>query len=60
VSTSTLVGPWSIRIAQRRRLLRGSGEVQTGHLQPIKGTPLEVPQPRTVTRMGYRAAASPW
>jgi hypothetical protein len=51
VSTSTLVPPLSIRIAQRRRRLRGSPEVHTAHRQPITGTPLEVPQPRTVTRM---------
>jgi hypothetical protein len=52
VSTSTLVAPPSIKIAQRRRRLRGSADVHTAQRQPITGTPLEVPQPRTVTRMG--------
>ena len=40
-----------MKIEQRRRLLRGSGERQTAQSQPICGTPEEVPQPSTVTRM---------
>ena len=36
-------------IAQRRRLFRGSSDVQTAQRQPIIGTPDEVPHPRTVT-----------
>jgi len=31
------------------RLSRGSLEVHTEHLQPIVGTPMEVPEPRTVS-----------
>ena len=31
---------------QRVRLLRGLVEMQTGHLQPIMGTPWDVPVPR--------------
>ncbi|MEM9081484.1 MAG: hypothetical protein AAGC74_12420 [Verrucomicrobiota bacterium] len=30
------------------RVLRGSGEVQTGQSQPMTGTPTEVPVPRKV------------
>jgi hypothetical protein len=36
-------------------LSRGSLEVQTAHVQPIIGTPLDVPVPRNVTRAGARA-----
>ena len=36
---------------QRVRWLRGSAEVQTGHLQAIIGTPCEVPEPRMMTSM---------
>ena len=36
-----MVAPSSIRIAQRRRRLRGSVDVHTAQRQPITGTPLE-------------------
>ena len=32
------------------RLSRGSLDVHTAHRQPIVGTPMEVPEPRTVNR----------
>lgn len=32
----------------RSRELRGSWLVQTGHVQPVSGTPVEVPVPRKV------------
>jgi hypothetical protein len=31
---------------------RGSGDRHTAHVQPIAGTPDEVPEPRNVTRAG--------
>ena len=34
----------------RRRVSRGSEDVQTSHVHPIIGTPDEVPVPRKVTR----------
>src|SRR5579859_3213814 len=37
----------------RRRLSRGSLEVHTGHWQPRDGTPIEVPEPRTVSLSGF-------
>src|ERR1700688_737299 len=36
----------------RRRLSRGSLEVQTRQWQPREGTPMEVPEPRTVSLIG--------
>lgn len=36
------------RMEGRRRLSRGSAEAQTRHGQPSVGTPIEVPEPRTV------------
>src|SRR5579859_3811145 len=36
----------------RRRLSRGSLEVQTRQWQPREGTPMEVPEPRTVSFIG--------
>ena len=41
----------SMKQEQRVRESRGSSEVQTSQLQPITGTPVEVPVPRSVTRM---------
>src|SRR5882724_2364765 len=38
----------------RVRLLRGSADVQTAHLQAIIGTPWEVPVPRKTTSMADR------
>ena len=35
----------------RMRRSRGSSEVQTGHSQPIIGTPVDVPVPRSVIRI---------
>jgi len=37
--------------ADRVRLSRGSADPQTAHLQPIWGTPNDVPVPRKVSRM---------
>ena len=42
---------------QRKRLLRGSVEVQTVHSQAMRGTPTEVPVPRKVTRIRRQPAA---
>ena len=33
----------------RKRLSRGSADVQTGHVQPISGTPVDVPLPNIVS-----------
>ena len=38
----------SMRSDVRRRELRGSVLVQTGHVQPVSGTPVDVPVPRNV------------
>ena len=48
----------SMAIEARNRLLRGSEERQTGQLHPISGTPVEVPDPSTVTRIVGEAEAS--
>src|SRR5215510_8361033 len=37
----------------RRRLSRGSAEVQTRQWQPREGTPMEVPEPRIVSFKGF-------
>lgn len=51
-------GPQSISITApsvcnkedaRKRLSRGSAEVQTSHLQPISGTPVDVPLPNILS-----------
>ena len=51
-------GPQSINITAssvynkddaRNRLSRGSAEVQTSHLQPISGTPVDVPLPNILS-----------
>ena len=41
-----------MRIDGRVRWSRGSVDVHTAHVQPMKGTPLDVPLPRTVTFTG--------
>ena len=44
-------------------LLRGSGEVHTGHVHPIMGTPCDVPLPSMITSMASRDdcdARPPW
>ena len=46
VSTSSVVVAVLSSTEERKRLLRGWGEVHTSHLQPIIGTPVEVPLPR--------------
>ena len=38
----------TIKLA-RKRLSRGSADVQTGHVQPISGTPVDVPLPNIVS-----------
>ena len=38
----------STRSDVRRRESRGSVLVQTGHVQPVSGTPVDVPVPRNV------------
>ena len=40
----------SILILVLKRLSLGSSEIQTGHVQPIRGTPVLVPDPRMVIR----------
>jgi hypothetical protein len=44
-----VVAPLSINIDGRVRLSRGSVDRQTAHVQPIIGTPWDVPVPRKVT-----------
>ena len=39
----------SSRAEVRKRRSRASGDVQTGHVQPIWGTPVLVPVPRNVS-----------
>jgi len=38
---------------RRRRLSRGSCEVQTRQWQPSDGTPIDVPEPRSVSFRGF-------
>src|SRR5690349_7676747 len=47
---------FSILTDCRRRLLRGSSDVQTAQRQPTTGTPVEVPVPRNVTMMNGRGS----
>ena len=42
----------------RIRLFRESGERQTSQSQPMTGTPVDVPLPRTVNRRGFEADKS--
>src|SRR4030095_6913347 len=49
VSISTFCPPRDSRTEVRIRLSRGSLEVHTAQRQPIVGTPIEVPEPRTVS-----------
>src|SRR5215467_2788081 len=49
----------SMRIEGRVRRSRGSVDVHTAQSQPIEGTPLDVPLPRTVTRMGSNPRQNP-
>ena len=39
--------------------MRGSSEVQTGHLHPMTGTPTEVPVPRKVTVVAVVSVQDP-
>ena len=45
-----------IRIEVRKRLSRGSVDLQTWHWQPISGTPPDVPVPRNVTSINPKIA----
>src|SRR2546430_8297632 len=49
VSTIKVCPPCSIRTETRRRLSRGSSEVQVSQSQAIEGTPVEVPVPKKVS-----------
>src|SRR5882724_9672348 len=49
VSMSTLFPPYSISTEGRVRRSRGSDDRQTAQSQPIVGTPMDVPLPRTVS-----------
>ncbi len=49
VSTRMLAVGVSTKMDERVRLSRGSVDWQTAHLQPIIGTPCDVPEPSTVT-----------
>jgi hypothetical protein len=49
VSTTAVPPSKSSRIPGRNRLLRGSSEVHTAQAHPTIGTPVEVPDPVTVT-----------
>ncbi len=51
VSTRTTPAPISSLSPGRQRLLRGLSDVQTLHVQPITGTPVDVPLPSMVTRI---------
>jgi hypothetical protein len=48
VSITTEVSPFLIHIEARVLLSRGSGDVQTGQVQFVDGTPYDVPEPSTV------------
>src|SRR5690349_4993850 len=54
VSMTTLWPSRERRMEGRRRLSCGSAEPQTRHGQPNVGTPIEVPEPRTVIFSGVR------
>jgi len=41
----------SMRMETRKRLSRGSSEVQVSHSQAMEGTPVDVPVPRKVSFM---------
>src|SRR5687767_1860872 len=51
VSTSTVRPACSTITETRRRLSRGSSDLQVTHSQPIEGTPVDVPVPRKVSFM---------
>src|SRR5437868_9743587 len=57
VSTSTVRPACSTMIETRRRLSRGSSEVQVSHSQPIDGTPVEVPVPKKVNFIAFELCA---
>jgi hypothetical protein len=48
VSTSTVCPACSTSTETRRRLSRGSSDVQVSQSQPMEGTPVEVPVPSKV------------
>src|SRR5207248_9669536 len=54
VSMTTFWPSRDKRMEGRRRLSRGSVELQTRHGQPSVGTPIDVPEPRTVIFNGVR------
>src|SRR6266567_6642776 len=51
VSTIKVCPACSIKTETRRRLSRGSSDVQVSQSQAIEGTPVEVPVPKKVSRI---------
>lgn len=57
VSMTTLRPPAESRIEHRVRRSRGFSEWQTEQLHPSVGTPMDVPEPRTVRRSAFIPSA---